>query len=245
MADRFRFDHRVVSRISNVLTGEMSAMTMRAKLMLVLFALPIIAPVQAFGMNCPSSPRGYTYHRSSEILVSSLPGHYFQEDGLHMDVAPNSASTWLTSDSVLEKFNQAWICTAFDFPKNPEAQAALGVIFWFIDNQNYHVALVRPNGNVAVWRDSRGSFTLLQSIQSSDVVAATPDPRSDYQANLLEAIVIGNRAQIFLNDARVMSVDGSPPKEEWRAGLYALSDSKTGYDAVFFGFETVALPKPW
>lgn len=220
-------------------------MTRRAKLLAILLALSVLAPARALAFGCPTQPRGYTFHDASDILTSSLPGHYFERDGLRMDVDGPASSIWPTSEGILDKFANAWICTGFNFPKDPDVDAALGVMFWIVDARNFHVALVWPSGNIGVWRVDNGAFTALQTTRSPDVVGAAADPRSDYQGNSLEAIVIGDRVQVFVNDMRVLSVQGAPPKETWRAGLYAQSGAKKPYQALFYSFETIALPKPW
>jgi hypothetical protein len=215
-----------------------AAMATRTKLVLAALALAIVTHGEACA-TCPSSPKGYTVHHKEAFNERDASGHQVDKQGFfHLVVGSKDSSRWMAN----ARLGNASVCVAFSFPEDPEVQAGIGLTFWRVNSDNFHLATVTQSGIVTVWRFADGAFTKLQDAQTSEVVGAAPDPRSNYENNTLEAIITGNRVQIILNDTRFISVEGTPPKDKWNVGLYASPYNGRGYDAVFYGVTIIELP---
>ena len=213
-------------------------MAMRMKVLLAVLALAIPAHGDAFA-SCPGEPKGYTIHGAEIFHDRELRGHEVDKEGLfHLHVGAQNSFRW----PAIVQLGNAWVCTQFSFSTDPKVQATAGLMFWLVDDRNFHLAVVSQNGTVAVWRSTDGVFTGLKDAHTSEVVGAAPDQRSNYRDNTLEVIVTGNRVQIILNDTRLMSVEGVPPKGKWSVGLYAEPNNGREYETVFGGMRIIELP---
>jgi len=206
---------------------------MLARLLLAVASLTILlsAGGQALAKRCPFA-KGYTSYGSTAFSASGVEGRYFERDGMRIEVAANRGHVWISN----ETFTNAWICVGFNFPKTT-ARVAMGLAYWAVDDQNYHVVLVSPNGSVA-WYQIVNNVP--QITQETDI-AAVPDPHGNGQGVDLEAILTGNRLQIIVNDVRVKTIEETPPQAPWRAGLFALDAGNEGYMALFPSVEIVEL----
>jgi hypothetical protein len=211
-----------------------SARLLPAGLWLVLTML-VIGPV--FAKGCPDA-RGYTSH-GSESFSSGAPvgGHSIERDGMHIDVVPNSSNLWISNAT----FGNAWICVSFQFPKEVAAQGELGLVFWFVNSNDFSVIVASPDGFLRVYRNLNGNWTEIQSAKTGDMVASVPDPHSDYMGNSLQAVATGNRLQVILNDFRIMTVEMTPPEGRWSAGIFAQARGNERYSAHFPSVELIEL----
>jgi hypothetical protein len=187
---------------------------------------------QVFAKPCPTA-LGYTAHGKADFSGSGPEGLYIEQDGMRIELAANRWYVWPSN----AKFNNAWICVSFLFPKATTTRVALGLAYWFLDTRNFRALVVGPTGGVAIYRIVNGELKITPATDIADV----PDPHSNDKGNSLEAVFTGDRLQIFLNDVRVGTIEETPPQEPWRAGLFAFASGNEGYKAIFPSVEILEL----
>lgn len=171
--------------------------------------MAILAYGDAFA-TCPGEPKGYTVHSEEIFHDRELRGHEVDKEGsFHLHVAPSRSSSWLA----IVQLDNASVCAGFNFSPDPKVQASIGLMFWLVNPGNFHLATVSQDGTATVWRFADGAYTKLRDAHTTEVVGAVADSRSNYRDNTLEVVVMGSRVQIIVNDTRLLSVEGMPPKE--------------------------------
>ena len=100
---------------------------------------------------------------------------------------------------------------------SPE-DAKAGLVFWYVDINNFYSFEVAPNGKASVWRRQRGKW--LPQVKWADAAGANA---GDGAVNLLEVKTIGSEAQFFINNKPFSKITGSPPENGQGIGVFAAS----------------------
>lgn len=82
----------------------------------------------------------------------------------------------------------------------------LGIAFWALDSNHYHVLAISDNGNVAVVAMGRRTYQPL-SWRVANALKTGAD-----EWNELRVMTVGNRATVYLNGQKLGSFKGQPPE---------------------------------
>ena len=93
-----------------------------------------------------------------------------------------------------------------------------GLIFWYIDDQNFYAFEYDANGSATVQRRQRGKW--LKQIDWQKV----PDLKTgDGATNSFRVVTIGNEASFFINGKAFKKIKGVPPEDGQEIGFIASS----------------------
>ena len=118
---------------------------------------------------------------------------------------------------------------------DPEAAKA-GVIFWYVDVNNFYVFELAPNGKASVWRRQRGRW--LKQVDWQDAKGAN---QGDGAINELRVTTIGGQANFYVNDEPFKDLAGSPPDNGQEIGVFAASPDA---GAATYSFDNLKVTKP-
>ena len=114
--------------------------------------------------------------------------------------------------------------------------AKAGLIFWYVDVNNFYVFEIAPNGKASVWRRQRGKW--LAQVNWQDASGAN---KGDGAVNELRVTTVAGDATFYVNGTEFQKVSGSPPDNGQQIGLFAGSPEK---DAATFAFDDLKATKP-
>jgi hypothetical protein len=115
-------------------------------------------------------------------------------------------------------------------------EAKAGLIFWYVDDNNFYVFELAPNGKASVWRRQRGKWLAQVDWQAAE--GALP---GDGAMNELRVKTSDTDATVFVNDKEFKKIDGAPPEKGQQIGLFAASPSA---GAARFAFDSLKVTKP-
>jgi len=114
--------------------------------------------------------------------------------------------------------------------------AKAGLIFWYVDVNNFYAFELAPNGKASVWRRQRGRW--LSQVAWQDAKGAN---QGDGAINELRVTTIGSQATFFVNDNLFKELTGSPPDNGQEIGFFAASPAA---GAATFAFDNLKVTKP-
>jgi hypothetical protein len=114
--------------------------------------------------------------------------------------------------------------------------AEAGLVFWYVDENNFYAFELAPNGKASVWRRQRGRW--LEQVDWQDAEGANT---GNGAINELRVTTVGNQATFYVNGNQFKELSGSPPDEGQQIGLYA-SSPESG--AASFGFDNLKVTRP-
>src|SRR5262245_6571890 len=115
-------------------------------------------------------------------------------------------------------------------------EAKAGLLFWYVDVNNFYVFELAPNGKASVWRRQRGRW--LSQVAWQDAKGANP---GDGAINELRVTTSGSQATFYVNGDEFKQLTGSPPDNGQEIGLFAASPEA---GAASFGFDNFKVTKP-
>jgi len=115
-------------------------------------------------------------------------------------------------------------------------EAKAGVIFWYVDVNNFYVFELAPNGMASVWRRQRGKW-----LAQVDWRAAEGANKDDGAINELRVTTVGSDATFYVNGNRFEEIEGSPPEDGQQIGVFAASPPS---GPARFGFDNLKVTKP-
>jgi len=115
--------------------------------------------------------------------------------------------------------------------------AAYGVMFWYIDSNNYYAVEIDTNGKAAIYRSQRDNW--LPQVRWQDTESVK---KGAGEANQIRVVTLGNKATVYINGEEFKSIKGVPPKNGQQIGLIAES-AKEASDTFTFDDLKVTLPK--
>jgi len=118
---------------------------------------------------------------------------------------------------------------------NPE-EAKAGLVFWYVDVNNFYVFELAPNGKASVWRRQRGRW--LKQVDWQDAKGAN---QGDGAINELHLTTVGSQATFFINDEPFKELSGSPPDAGQEIGVYAASPEA---GVATYAFDNLKVTKP-
>jgi hypothetical protein len=118
---------------------------------------------------------------------------------------------------------------------DPE-EAKAGVVFWYVDANNFYVFELAPNGKASVWRRQRGRW--LSQVAWQEAKGANP---GDGAINELRVTAAGSTATFYVNGNQFKDLTGSPPDNGQEIGVFAASPAK---GAATYAFDNLKVTKP-
>lgn len=118
---------------------------------------------------------------------------------------------------------------------DPEESKA-GLIFWYVDANNFYAFELAPNGKASVWRRQRGRW--LKQVEWQDAKGANP---GDGAINELRVTTVGSQATFYVNGNEFKDLTGSPPDNGQEIGVFAASPEK---GPATFAFDNLKVTKP-
>jgi hypothetical protein len=118
---------------------------------------------------------------------------------------------------------------------DPE-EAKAGLVFWYVDTNNFYVFELAPNGKASVWRRQRGRW--LKQVEWQDAKGAN---QGDGAVNELRVTTIGGQASFFINDEPFKELTGSPPDNGQEVGVFAASPES---GTATYSFDNLKVTKP-
>jgi len=118
---------------------------------------------------------------------------------------------------------------------DPE-EAKAGLVFWYVDVNNFYAFELAPNGKASVWRRQRGRW--LTQVAWQEAKGAN---RGDGAINELRVTTVGSQAAFYVNGTEFKELTGSPPENGQQVGIFAVSPAK---GAATFSFDNFKVTKP-
>jgi hypothetical protein len=115
-------------------------------------------------------------------------------------------------------------------------EAKAGLVFWYVDVNNFYVFEIAPNGKASVWRRQRGKW--LSQVNWQDAQGAN---QGDGGINELRVTTVGSQAVFYVNDNKFKDLTGSAPDSGQEIGLFVVSPQK---GAATFAFDDLKVTKP-
>ena len=110
--------------------------------------------------------------------------------------------------------------------KTPDGTA--GVIFWSVNNDNYYVAQIMPDGTYTIDRKFAGTWISLVPRTPNEHIA-----RGANAVNEVGIVLADNLGALFINKAKVQEFRGQPPTGGASIGLHAESETALADDWRF------------
>jgi hypothetical protein len=148
---------------------------------------------------------------------------------------PADTSSWAANSANL--YDDIDMCVTMTTIAGIEpAEAKAGLIFWYVDVNNFYVFEMAPNGKASVWRRQRGKW--LAQVNWKEAKGAN---QGDGAINELRVTTVGSEATFYVNDTQFQQVTGSPPDNGQQIGVFAWSPPS---GAASFGFDNLTVTKP-
>lgn len=160
----------------------------------------------------------------------------FRTEGGKLVVAPEPATyLWRTNQASL--YDDVDLCVAITTIEGVEPEESkAGLIFWYVDENNFYVFEYAPNGKASVWRRQRGRW--LEQVAWRDVEGAN---QGDDAANELRAVTRGDRATLYFNGEEFAEFDGVRPAEGQQVGIFVASPEA---GTARFAFDNFRVTRP-
>jgi len=160
----------------------------------------------------------------------------FRADGGQMMVAPRPAADfWRVNQANLYDDIDMCVTLTTIAGIDPEESKA-GLVFWYVDPNNFYALEYAANGKASVWRRQRGKW--LEQIGWKDVEGAKP---GDGGANELRIVTRGDRATAYVNETELGEITGNAPDDGQLIGFFA-SSPEAG--TARFAFDNLKVTRP-
>ena len=144
-------------------------------------------------------------------------------------------SLWVPNTAA--KYGDVDMCVDVSHVQADEpGNAYAGLIFWYVDDDNYYAAEVNAAAEVSVWREQRGK--LLQQIEPTKVANLHI---GEGATNQLRVVITGQRVAIYVNGEKFRDIAGVLPGEGEEVGVITDAPEKSG---ATFGFSNFKITKP-
>lgn len=173
----------------------------------------------------------------TELLPSwGLPSDAFKVESKRLVIEPApDVVFWKTNQASL--YDNIDMCVAVTTITGVEPDNAYaGILFWYVDENNFYAFELSPNGKASVWRRQRGKW--LEQVGWQEVEGART---GDNSINELRVVTRGDRATVYVNDTEFVKFTGSAPKEGQQIGFLAASPD---IGSARYAFENLKITGP-
>jgi hypothetical protein len=147
---------------------------------------------------------------------------------------PSGTYSWIANNAGL--YDDLDMCVTVTTVKGVDpVNAIAGIVFWYMDVNDFYALEIAPNGKSSVWRRQRGKW--LAQIAWADAQVNMGDGAT----NELRVTTVGNNATFYLNGTKFNTLSGTPPDKGQQIGLMAVSP-ETG--TASFAFDDLRVTKP-
>jgi len=161
---------------------------------------------------------------------------FFKVVDSQLEVSP-AADSYHWSANSANLYDDIDMCVTMTIiSQGDPVEAKAGLIFWYVDVNNFYVFEISPNGKASVWRRQRGKW--LAQVDWRDAEGANT---GDGAINELRVTTVGSQATFYVNGTRFEEVEGSPPENGQQVGLFAASPPS---GPARFGFDNLKVTKP-
>jgi hypothetical protein len=115
-------------------------------------------------------------------------------------------------------------------------EAKAGLVFWYVDENNFYVFELAPNGKASVWRRQRGKW-----LAQVEWEAAPGAQSGDGAQNELRVTTVEDKATLRVNDQEFKTINGTPPEKGQQIGIFAASPAA---GPARFAFDNLKVTKP-
>ena len=136
----------------------------------------------------------------------------------HMVLKPEANFTlWVPNTASL--YDDVDVCADFTSVAAVDADHSYaGLIFWYVDDDNFYAFEYAANGNASAWRRQRGRW--LKQVDWQGVPSLKPN---DGATNQLRVVTAGTKATFYVNGNEFSSIKGALPSNGQQVGLIASS----------------------
>lgn len=153
-----------------------------------------------------------------------------------LEVSPAADSYFWAANSA-NLYDDIDMCvTMTTLASGDPVEAKAGLIFWYVDVNNFYVFELAPNGMASVWRRQRGKW-----LEQVAWRAAEGANKGDAAINELRVTTIGDTATFHVNGQEFEELEGSGPENGQQIGLFAASPPS---GQARFGFDNLKVTKP-
>ncbi len=153
-----------------------------------------------------------------------------------LEVSP-AADSYHWSANSANLYDDIDMCvTMITIGEGDPVEAKAGLIFWYVDVNNFYVFELAPNGKASVQRRQRGKW--LAQVDWRDAAGAN---KGDGAINELRVTTVGSLATFYVNGTQFEELEGSPPENGQQIGLFAASPPG---GPARFGFDNLKVTKP-
>lgn len=115
-------------------------------------------------------------------------------------------------------------------------EAKAGLVFWFVDVNNFYVFEFAPNGKASVWRRQRGKWLAQVGWKEAEGANA-----GDGATNELRVATSDKGATLFVNDRQFAELKADPPEKGQQIGVFAASPAA---GPARFAFDDLKVLRP-
>jgi hypothetical protein len=115
-------------------------------------------------------------------------------------------------------------------------EAKAGLVFWYVDVNNFYAFELAPNGKASVWRRQRGKW--LEQIGWKNAGGAR---EGDGAQNELRVTTSDTGATFYVNGQQFATIEARPPEKGQQIGVFAASGAS---GPARFSFDTLRVTKP-
>lgn len=164
------------------------------------------------------------------------PSEVLKVEGGRLLVAPEPDTYfWITNQASL--YDDIDMCVAMTTVEGIEPDdAKAGLVFWYVDANNFYVLQLAPNGKASVWRRQRGNW--LEQVEWQDVEGVRT---GDDSINELRVVTRGNQATLYVNEEELAAFTGVAPNDGQQIGIFATSPQS---GAARYAFDNLKVTRP-
>ena len=145
------------------------------------------------------------HYADGQLVVTPAPNSYFSPKYLSL------------------RYENVTICAHIKSPpqiKAPDGYTTGAVVFWAIDNNNYYVAEIVPDGSYDIYRKFAGTWiNLVPRTKNAQIKSGTN------AVNEVSVVLVDNFGALFINNVKVQEFRGQPPKGGGAVGMHAESET--------------------
>lgn len=157
------------------------------------------------------------------------------EDGKLLVASEPAMYLWRTNQASL--YDDIDMCVAVTTIAGIEPEESkAGLVFWYVDENNFYVFEYAPNGKASVWRRQRGRW-----LEQVEWRVAEGAEQGDRGTNELRVVTRGDRATLYFGGAEFAEFDGVQPAEGQQVGVFVASPES---GTARFAFDNFKVTRP-
>lgn len=188
--------------------------------------LPTLQSARGNSMTDSSVPiqDDFSTGKHAAWMIDSPDPHIyraFEEGVLRIrNTLPATAITTVINPRSAEYGRPIVIQSDLTFSQASQPPSATGIIFRYINDDEYYVFAIDAQSRVSIWLRKDGVWTELRKLPNEEKWTPTEGVNSAGQKNHLKLIVNGSSLQGFVNDRKVIDIEHEPMILAGGVGVY-------------------------